>query len=67
MFGDSSESEMDIEERKTRPKKPNLVEIREKLLKKRTEARFTDYDGVMFDSTLSLVQNINNFKKRSAT
>ena len=67
MFGDSSESEMDIEERKTRPKKPNLVEIREKLLKKRTAARFTDYDGVMFDSTLSFLQNINNFKKRSAT
>ena len=58
MFGDSSESEMDIDEGKTRPKKPNLAEIREKLLYKRTAERFTDYDGITSDSTLSSVQKI---------
>ena len=58
MFGDSSESEMDIDEGKTRPKKPNLAEIREKLLRKRTAERFTDYHGVKSDNTLSLVQKI---------
>ena len=49
---------MDIDEGKTRPKKPNLAEIREKLLSKRTAESFKDYDGVMSDSTLSLVQKI---------
>ena len=58
MFGESSESEMDIDEWKTRPKKPNLAEIREKLLYKRKTEAFTDYDGVMSDSTLSSVQKI---------
>ena len=58
MFGDSSESEMDIDEGKTRPKKPNLVKIKEKLLCKRTAERFTDYHGVESDNTLSLVQKI---------
>ena len=38
IFNDSSENEveMDIDEGKTRPKKPNLVEIRKRLLCKRT-------------------------------
>ena len=58
MFSNSSESEMDIDEGKTSPKKPNLAKIREELLKKRTTEVFTDYCGVMFDSTLSLVQKI---------
>ena len=58
MFGDSSESEMDIDEGKTGPKRPNLAEIREKLLHKKTAERFTDYDGIMSDSTLSSVQKI---------
>ena len=58
IFRDSSETEMDIDEGQTRPKKPNLAEIREKLLRKRTEESFKDYQGVMFDSTLSLVQKI---------
>ena len=49
IFNDSSENEveMDIDEGKTRPKKPNLAEIRERLLCKRMAKRFTDYDGVM--------------------
>ena len=58
MFGDSSESEIDIDEEKTRSKEPNLAEIREKLLHKRTTEAFTDYDGIMSDSTLSSVQKI---------
>ena len=49
---------MDIDEGKTSPKKPNLSEIREKLMKKRTAEAFTNYDCIMFDSTLSLIQKI---------
>ena len=58
MFGDSSESEMDIDEGKTGAKKPNLTEIREKLLYKRMTEAFTGYVGIMSDSTLSSVQKI---------
>ena len=54
MFSDSSQSD----EGKTWPKKPNLAEIREKLLYKRTTEAFTDYDGIMSDSTLSSTQKI---------
>ena len=49
MFSDSSETEMNIDEGKTRPKKPNLAEIRDKLLCKRTTKAFTDYRGVESD------------------
>ena len=49
---------MDIDEGQTRPKKPNLVEIREKLLKKRMAERFTDYRGVESDPNLTLVEKI---------
>ena len=58
---------MDIDKGKTRPKKPNLAEIRERLLCKRTKERFTDYEVVMSDSNLSLVQKINHLQKRSRT
>ena len=58
IFRDSRETEMDIDKRQTRPKKPNLAEIREKLLRKKTAESFKDYQGVMFDSTLRLVQKI---------
>ena len=58
MFGDSSETEMDIDEGKTRPKKPNLAEIREKLLCKRMTEAFTDYRGVESDPNLTLVEKI---------
>ena len=58
IFNDSLENEveMDIDKKKASPKKPNLCEIREKILRKRTAEAFTDYDGIMFDSTLSSVQ-----------
>ena len=60
IFRDSSENEveMDIDEGKTRPKKPNLAEIREKLLCKRTTEAFTDYHGVESDPNLTLVEKI---------
>ena len=51
IFRDSSENEveMDIDEGKTRPKKSNLAETREKLLCKRTTEAFTDYCGIESD------------------
>ena len=55
MFGDSS---MDIDKGKTRPKKPNLAEIREKLICQRTTEAFTDYHGVESDPNLTLVEKI---------
>ena len=60
IFRDSSENEveMDIDKGKTRPKKPNLAEIRAKLLCKRTTEVFTDYHGVESDPNLTLVKNI---------
>ena len=60
IFRNSSENEveMDIDEGKTRPKKPNLAEIRGKLLCKRTTEAFTDYRGVESDPNLTLVEKI---------
>ena len=61
IFRDSSENEVeiDIDEGKTRPKKPNLAEIREKLLcNNRTTEVFTDYHGVESDPNLTLVEEI---------
>ena len=66
IFNDSSENEveMDIDEGKTRPKKPNLAKIRERLLCKRTaEKKFTDYDGVMSDCNLTLMEKINKLQE----
>ena len=60
IFNDSSENEveMDIDKGKTRPKKPNLVEIRERLLCKRMTEAFTDYHGIESDPNLTLVEKI---------
>ena len=57
---DSSENEveMDIDEGKTRPKQPNLAEIRKRLLCKRMTETFTDYRGVESDPNLTLVEKI---------
>ena len=57
---------MDIGEGKTRPKKPNLAEIREKLLCKRTTEAFTDYRGVESDPGLTLVEKMIKLQKQSA-
>ena len=54
---------METEEGQTRPKKPSLAEIRERLLCKRTTERFIDYQGVMFDSNLDLTAKINHLQK----
>ena len=58
-----NEVEMDTEEGQTRPKKPNLAEIRERLLCKRMEERFTNYEGVMSDPNLTLTERIIHFQK----
>ena len=65
IFNDSSENEveMDIGEGKTRPKKPNLAEIREKLLCKRTTEAFTDYRGIESDPSLTLVEKMIKLQK----
>ena len=40
-----------------------LREVEEKLLSKRTNERFTDYEGVMFDPNLTLAQKIIHLQK----
>ena len=54
---------METEVKKTRSKKLNLAEIREKLLCKRTTERFIEYQGVKVDSNLDLTAKINHFQK----
>ena len=54
---------METEGKKTRSKKLNLAEIREKLLCKRTTERFIEYQGVMADSNLDLTAKINHIQK----
>ena len=62
IFNDSSD-EMNIDEGKTRPKKPNLGEIKERLLRnKRTEA-FMEYHGVQYDPNLTLVERMIKLQK----
>ena len=57
---DSSENEveMNIDEGKTRPKKPNLVKIRKRLLCKRMTEASTDYHGIESDPNLTPVEKI---------
>ena len=57
IFNDSS-GEMNIDEGKTRPKKPNLGEIKERLLRNKTTDAFTDYRGVQSDPNLTLVERM---------
>ena len=65
IFSDSSEKEveMDIDEGQTRPKKPSLAEIIERLLCKRTEERFTNYEGVMSDHNIGMTEKIIYLQK----
>ena len=69
MFSDSSETEMDIDvdtTMKTEPpidREEKLRKVEEKLLSKRTNERFTNYDGVMSDDSLSLSQRIIHLQK----
>ena len=68
MLGDSSETEMDVDvdtTMKTEPpidREEKLRKVEEKLLSKRTNERFTNYDGVMSDNNLSLPQKIINLQ-----
>ena len=65
IFNDSSENEveMNIDEGKTRPKRPNLGEIKERLLRNRTTEAFTDYRGVESDPSLTLVERMIKLQK----
>ena len=65
IFNDSSENEveMNIDEGKTRPKKPNLGEIKERLLRNRTTEAFTDYCGIESDPNLTLVERMIKLQK----
>ena len=65
IFNDSSENEveMDIDEGKTRPKKPNLAEIRKRLLCNRMTEVLTDYCGVESDLSLTLVEKMIKLQK----
>ena len=54
---------MNIDEGKTRPKKPNLAEIKERLLRNRMTEAFTDYRGVQSDPNLTLVERMNKLQK----
>ena len=65
IFNDSSENEveMNIDEGKTRPKKPTLGEIKERLLHNRTTDAFTDYHGVQYDNNLTLVERMIKLQK----
>ena len=61
MFGDFSESEMDIEVATLMETKPTID--KEKKLQKVREKVFTNYDGVMSDDNLSLPQKIIHLQK----
>ena len=66
IFNDSSENEveMNIDEGKTRHKKPNPGEIKERLLRNRMTEAFTDYSGVQYDPNLTLVERMIKLQKQ---
>ena len=69
IFNDSSENEVEMEttmEPESRPivdREEKLRKVEERLLSKRTNERFTNYDGVMSDDSLSLSQKIIHLEK----
>ena len=71
IFTCSSENEVEIAididtTMKTKPaidREEKLRKVEEKLLSKRTNERFTNYDGVMFDPNLTPTQKIIYFQK----
>ena len=73
MFGNSSENEvnmgvdvdttMETESRPILDRVEKLRKVEEQLLSKRTNERFTNYDGVMSDDSLSLSQKIIHLEK----
>ena len=54
---------MDIDEGQTRPKEKNLAEIRERLLCKRMEERFTNDEGVMSGPNIGMTEKIIHLQK----
>ena len=69
IFNDSSENEVEMEttmETESRPivdRQEKLQKVEEKLLSKRTNERFKNYDGIMSDDSLSLSQKIIHLEK----
>ena len=68
IFIDSSENEVEMEttmetERPILDREEKLQKVEEKLLSKRTNERFTNYDAVMSDDSLSLSQKIIHLQK----
>ena len=69
IFNVSTENEVEMEttmETESRPivdREEKLRKVGEKLLRKRTNERFADYDGVMSDNSLSLSQKIIHLQK----
>ena len=69
IFNVSTENEVEMEttmETESRPivdGEEKLWKVEEKLLSKRTNERFTNYDGVMSDDSLSLSQKIIHLQK----
>ena len=67
IFNNSSENEVEMDTTmKTKPaidREEKLRKVEEKLLSKRTDERFTDYDGVMYDPDLAPTQKIINLQK----
>ena len=54
---------METESRPIVDREEKLGKVEEKLLSKRTNERFTNYDGVMSDNSLSLSQKIIHLQK----
>ena len=69
IFKDSSENEvemettMETESRSIVDREEKLRKVEERLLSKRTNERFTNYDVVMSDPNLTLVEKINHLQK----
>ena len=69
IFNDSSENEVEMDIGTTMETKPTidreekLKEVEEKLSSKRTDERFIDYEGIMFDPNLTLAQKIIHLQK----
>ena len=57
------ETTMETESRPIVDREEKLWKVEEKLLRKRTNERFADYDGVMSDDSLSLSQKIIHLQK----
>ena len=74
IFRDFSENEVEIDtevantmetgSKPTIDKEKKLRKVEEKLLSKRTDERFTDYEGVMYDPDLTPVEKIIRLQKQ---